>query len=188
MVFNYSPMPYLQQLNRRWTWWRHQMETFSALQAICKGTSPVPGEFPAQRPVTRSFNVLFDLRLNKRFSKQSICWWFETLPYPLWRHCNGKDMVITYQWTDWMLRLIHVTISVNIFWLKRPKALKSTYTSVMRHFVRVPQPRVLRMTQTRMNNKNKKSIFLSHPKGNRKSNLQQKHFLRDLNSWLWYPY
>ena len=45
---------------------------------------------PAQRPVTRSFNVFFDLRLNKRLSKQSGGWWFETLPCPLWRHCNGK--------------------------------------------------------------------------------------------------
>ena len=45
------------------TWWRHQMETFSALLAICAGNSPVPGEFPAQRPVTRSFDVFFDLRL-----------------------------------------------------------------------------------------------------------------------------
>ena len=41
------------------------METFSALLAIC------PGEFPSQRPVTRSFEVFFDLRLNKRLSKQS---------------------------------------------------------------------------------------------------------------------
>ena len=46
-------------------WWRHQMETFSALLAICAGNSPVPSEFPTQRPVTRSFDVFFDLRLNK---------------------------------------------------------------------------------------------------------------------------
>ena len=70
------------------TWWRQQMETFSALLAICVGNSPVPGEFPAQRPVTRSFDVLFDLRLNKRLSKQSWGWWFETLSCPLWRQCN----------------------------------------------------------------------------------------------------
>ena len=62
------------------------METFSALLAICAGNSPVPGEFPAQRPVTRSFDVFFDLRLNKRLSKQSWGWWFETLSRPLWRH------------------------------------------------------------------------------------------------------
>ena len=71
-------------------WWRHQLETFSALLAICAGNSPVPGEFPAQRPVTRSFDVFFDLRLNKRLSKQSRGWWFQTLSHPLWRHCNGK--------------------------------------------------------------------------------------------------
>ena len=43
-------------------WRRHQMETLSALLVICAGNSPVPGEFPAQRPVTRSFDVYFDLR------------------------------------------------------------------------------------------------------------------------------
>ena len=47
-----------------------------------------PGEFPAQRPVTRSFDVFFDLPLNKRLSKQSWGWWFETLSWPLWRHRN----------------------------------------------------------------------------------------------------
>ena len=70
-------------------WWRHQMETFSALLAICAGNSPVPGEFPTQRPVTRSFDVFLDLRLNKQLSKQSWGWWFETLSCPLWRHHNG---------------------------------------------------------------------------------------------------
>ena len=73
------------------TWWRHQMETFSALLAICAGKSPVPGDFPAQRPVTRSFGVFFDLRRNKRLSKQSWGWWFETLSRPLWRHRNGTS-------------------------------------------------------------------------------------------------
>ena len=41
------------------------MKRFSAYLVICAGNSPVPGEFPAQRPVTRSFDVFFDLRLNK---------------------------------------------------------------------------------------------------------------------------
>ena len=53
------------------SWWRHQMEAFSALLALCAGNSPVTGEFPSQRPVTRSFDAFFDLRLNKRLSKQS---------------------------------------------------------------------------------------------------------------------
>ena len=71
------------------TWWRHQMETFSALLAICAANSPVPGEFPAQRPVTRSFDVFFDLRPNKQLSKQSWGWWFETQSRPLSRNLNG---------------------------------------------------------------------------------------------------
>ena len=45
------------------------METFSALLALCAENSPVTGEFPSQRPVTQSFDVFFDLRLNKRLSK-----------------------------------------------------------------------------------------------------------------------
>ena len=51
-------------------WWRHQME------------------FPAQRPVTRSFGVFFDLHLNKHLSTQSWGWWFETPLRSLWCHCN----------------------------------------------------------------------------------------------------
>ena len=74
----------------RMAWWRHQMEIFSALLAICAGNSPVPGEFPTQRPVTRSFDVFFDLGLNKRLSKQWRGWWFETLSCPLWHHRNGQ--------------------------------------------------------------------------------------------------
>ena len=69
-------------------WWRHQMETFSALLAICAENSPVPGEFSTQRPVTRSFDVYFDLRPNKGLSKQLWGWWFETQSCPLWRHRN----------------------------------------------------------------------------------------------------
>ena len=57
-----------------------------------------PGEFPTQRPVTRSFDVLFDLRLNKRLSKQSWGWWFETLSCSLWRHCNVTRWIRTTFW------------------------------------------------------------------------------------------
>ena len=54
--------------------------------SICAGNSPVTGEF--QRPVTRSFDVFFDLCLNTRLSKQSWGWWFEMPSRPLWRHRN----------------------------------------------------------------------------------------------------
>ena len=49
-----------------------------------------PGEFPAQRPVTRSFDVSFDLHPNKRLSKQWWGWWLETPSCPLWRHRNAR--------------------------------------------------------------------------------------------------
>ena len=54
-----------------------------------------PGEFPTQRPVTRSFDVSFDLRLNKWLSKQPWGWWFETPLWSLWRQCNEKNRIIT---------------------------------------------------------------------------------------------
>ena len=58
--------------NQYKSWWRHQMETFSALLVLCAGNSLVTGEFPSQRP--RSFDVFFHLCLNKRLSKQSRGW------------------------------------------------------------------------------------------------------------------
>ena len=82
------------------------METFSALPAICAGNSSVPGEFTTQRPVTRTFDLDFDLRPNKRLSKQSWGWWFETPLYPLWRHCNDVANVLT-QWG----RVTHICVS-----------------------------------------------------------------------------
>ena len=72
------------------SWWRYQMETFFALLALCAGNSTVTGEFPAQRPVTRSFDVFFDLCLNKRLSKRSWGWWFETPSRSLWRQLNAR--------------------------------------------------------------------------------------------------
>ena len=64
--------------------WKH----FPRYWPFVRGIYRVTGEFPAQRPVTRSFDVFFDLRLNKRLSKQSWGWWLETPSRPLWRHCN----------------------------------------------------------------------------------------------------
>ena len=60
---------------------------FYVTSPLC-GQSPVASDFPAQRSVTWSFHVFFDLCLNKRLSKQSWGWWFETPSRPLWRHCN----------------------------------------------------------------------------------------------------
>ena len=74
---------------------------------IFRVTGHLCGEFtgprwiPTQRPVTRSFDVFFDLRLNKRLSKQWWCWWFETLSWPLWRHRNVKYFVLLH-WRPWI--------------------------------------------------------------------------------------
>ena len=75
-------------------WWRHQMETFSALLALCAGNSPVSGEFPAQRPVTRSFDVL--------------C--------PLWRHGNVGKLIYVLQdqrLTRWGLNNMAPIINIS---------------------------------------------------------------------------
>ena len=69
-------------------WWRHQTEIFSALLTLCARNSPITGEFPSQRPVTRSFGVFVDLRLNKRLSKQLRRRRFEAPSCSLWRQCN----------------------------------------------------------------------------------------------------
>ena len=80
------------------SWWRHQMETFSALLAISAGNWPVIGEFPAQRPVTRN--------LNKRLSKQWWGWWLETPSRPLWRHCNVWG-IYSIKWNQsWLVMFV----------------------------------------------------------------------------------
>ena len=93
------------------SWWRHQMEPFFALLAICAGNSQVSCEFPTQRPVTRSFDVFFDLHLNKRLSKQWRGWWFETPSCPLLRHRNvpwqhGLLLLIYHLLTIWFVIML----------------------------------------------------------------------------------
>ena len=83
--------------------WHPSMMTSSNGNILCvtdllcgEFTGHLTGEFPTQRPVTWSFDVFFDLRLNKQLSEQSWCWWFEMPLRPLWRHCNdhGKQVPI----------------------------------------------------------------------------------------------
>ena len=97
------------------SWWRHQMEPFSALLALCAGSSPVTGEFPAQRPVRRSFGVFFDLRLDKRLSKQSWGWWFDIPSRSLWRHYNVSKIISLCQTaTLWNERIITIACQLII--------------------------------------------------------------------------
>ena len=84
LIFTFADLYYSCMKTQVCPWWRHQMETFSALLALCEGIhrspvdsphkgqwQPVAGGFPSQRPVTRNFNIFFDLCLNRRLSKQS---------------------------------------------------------------------------------------------------------------------
>ena len=93
------------------TWWRHQMETISALLAIYSENSPATGEFSTQRPVTRGFDVCFDLHLNKRLSKQWWGWWLR-------RHRAHHDVFV-----------MKVTVSVAlviIFFSKLVRQIKDS--------------------------------------------------------------
>ena len=107
-------------------WWRHQMETFSVLLALCVGNSPVTGEFPSQRSVTRSLDVFFDLHLNKRLSKQSRCPWFET-PSHSWRHCNDKCTFKLILWLD----ILSTSFEICHRWVPQNPIDKSTLVQVM---------------------------------------------------------
>ena len=74
-------------------WWYSKMTSsngniFRVTDPLC-GEFTAPGEFSAQRPVTRIFDVFIDLCLNKRLSKQPWGWWFETPAWSLWRHRNA---------------------------------------------------------------------------------------------------
>ena len=74
-------------------WWRHQMKTFSAFLALCVGNSLVTDEFPSQRPVTRSFDVFFDLCLKKNG------WVNNREAGDLRRHCTHYDIIVMSTFT-----------------------------------------------------------------------------------------
>ena len=68
----------------------HLCGEFTGLRWIphTKASDAETGEFPTQRPVTRSFDVFFDLRLGERLSKHSWSWWLEKPSRPLWHQSN----------------------------------------------------------------------------------------------------
>ena len=98
------------------------------------GESPFTGKCFAQRPVTRSFDVFFDLRLNERLSKQSWGWWFETPPHPLWCHSN----IELFLWMH-MHEVVWFLYIVISYWItdsiKNYDMLNKGFSSNMNNFI-----------------------------------------------------
>ena len=85
------------------------------------GNSPVTGEFPSHRPVTRSFDIFFALRLNKRLSKQSR---------RRWLRCHRAHYDVTVMWCriviqwfgqPWDLSAFNASFLSNFELVKRVK-------------------------------------------------------------------
>ena len=95
--------------------------TIFRVTGLCVENKPMTGEFPSQRPVTRSFDVFFDLRLNKRLSRQSRRQWIETPWGSLWRHLNdhrtsgGITSHYSATWASWRLKLLVLLLFVQQF-------------------------------------------------------------------------
>ena len=86
----YEICPTFEWLAMTKSMWASSFMMTSSNRNIFRVTGPLCGEFIGHRwiprTVTRSFDIFFDQRLNKRLSKSSLGWWFETPLRPLWRH------------------------------------------------------------------------------------------------------
>ena len=89
------------------SWWRHQMETFSAFLALFAGISPVTGEFPSQRPVTRSFDVFICAWINGWVNNREAG--------DLGRHRAHCDVIVMVD----LQALTMLTYVTNMIWYSR---------------------------------------------------------------------
>ena len=96
---------------------------------LCGGNPPVTGGFPSQRPVTQSFDVFFDVHLNKQLNKPSRCWWFATPWRSLWRHMDLYAHCIVNYFRYWW--------PMPVFPLCSPGDLYFFY-GLFHHSLRVP--------------------------------------------------
>ena len=92
--------------------WRHQMKTFPRYWPFVRDIHRSSVNCPHKGQVTRSFDVLFDLRLNKQLSKLWWGWWFETPTHPLWRRWIAHGFVLSTVASGTLL-LQHQTTSVH---------------------------------------------------------------------------
>ena len=136
---------YIVGISSFYRWWCHQMETFSALLDLRAGTSQATSEFPSEGLVTWGVGVFFDLRFNKRLSKQSRRRWFKKISCSLWRNCNDRrkkktciQMVYQMSFFSVIFNYIHVSCrwiyrglyyitllgSIQYFWIINPDCSK----------------------------------------------------------------
>ena len=143
---NWPPLPFaglLLKLKPLYTIYHDDVIKWKHFPTLCVGNSSVTGEFPLQRPVTQSFDVFFDRRLNKRLSKQSRCCWFETPSRSLWRHCDDPIVLSNLMnptISGWHSNIgsiwILFGIAFNFYFEKRGVILKRLRTLRPKHFFR----------------------------------------------------
>ena len=146
-------------------WWRHQMEAFSALLALCEGNPPVTSGFPSHRLVTRNFDVFFDLLLDQRLHKHSRHRWLKTPSRWLWRHSNDTTCL-------WILAVV-----IYIYQLRSNHRCIYTYTNAHADI------RTYGRTDTRSRNNTSFRIAVTICT----LSLGQSgcHFAEDISKWIW---
>ena len=124
------------------SWWRHQMETFSALLALCEGKPPVIGGFPHKCQWRGA--MMFSL-INKRLNKHSRRRWLGTSSPSLWSHCNVHAEAFSSpphskKWLEQLSIVYHSTMG-TLIWIHWIQILQ------MRDYIRfvhmqVPAPKI----------------------------------------------
>ena len=109
-------------------WWRHEMETFSTLLAFMWRIhrSPVNSCTKASDVELRYF-LWF---ANKRLSKQSWSWWFETPPRPLWRHMKSGGTSSVNNWQCRAARMARRWRKLGLWINQWPIGVRNTQVAV----------------------------------------------------------
>ena len=95
-----------------------------------------PCRWPVVTKVTRSIDVFFDLRLNKRLRTKSRRRWFETLLHPLWRHCNFHWNIYC-GWTATCTYKTYKTVnssSINVIQMNQPQYQRHRFGTLIAHW------------------------------------------------------
>ena len=77
---------------KTWSYYRKWLRYDLRCSGLCSHSGTARVELVVAQPVTRSFGIFFDLRLNQQLSKQWRRWWFETPSHSLWCQCNAHRL------------------------------------------------------------------------------------------------